>query len=1009
MPRLSRSALTLAFASLFVVSGACALTYQVVWSRLLAQVFGVTAFAVSTVLVSFMGGMALGAGLIGKRADAARRPLRMFALLEAGIGLYALALPTLLRLMDLVYAALWPALPDSFFVRSLARFIMCLALLLVPTMLMGATLPALGQGLLRRRESLGVGIGLLYFVNTLGAAIGCFLAGFLLLPSLGLTRTTWLAFGGNAAVATIAFLLDRRAGGDAEPAVPAPPVVTEPAVQPALDPTWWPFAVTFGSGMAGLAFEVVWFRVLVMVFGSTVYSFSAMLSVFLLGLALGSIGGGVLADRMRSPVRLLAWIQGGVAFFSLLGALAVNWMPLNFLRLLVAFGLDFSGINETKFIVSAVVLLPAALLFGATFPIVVKLAPAAGRGTGGRIGLVYVWNTAGAIIGSFGAGFLLLPTIGMERTLVLVIVVCAILAIGSLAAEPGPVRLKAGVPAGLALCAIVVIAVTGPRWNRALLGAGVYFEPQMFLGEGNTPSLEGVLADYQLMTYTEGYNETIISYQSPKGRFITVNGSTTASNHFEDMFSQRMLGHLPMALVPGRPRKACIVGLGAGITAGAIGLYDVDRLTGLEIEKGVFVASRFFEKENHGLLDNPKLDVRIDDGRNFLKLTSERFDVISSAPNFPSLTGSGALYSRDFFEIARARLAPGGLMCQFAPIWRMQPADVATIGGSFTDVFPYVRVFNTGVSLVMLGRLEPFPPVDVAELTRRVQAPAVAASLKEIGVRGPIELLSYYQFDEGEARRFAEGAPRNTDDRPRTEFFAPRSLFSSTVGANLDRLRALRPGLEERARRLGLTGDDRSSYLALAAADDAVGEGESAMLAGKLQDGLTVLAPVADSGQKYAGYLLAEYYEKVGLKLQGEGKSAEARESFEAARRYEPDRLESLVGVGYLDLFDGRLQEAETLLTRAVELYPRSAGAIYRLGALRQMQGRTEEAERLYRDAIARSPKLGPPRGLLGSLLLARGDAKAALAQFDTAIALGDTTEGVVAGRAQARRELATP
>jgi tetratricopeptide (TPR) repeat protein len=309
----------------------------------------------------------------------------------------------------------------------------------------------------------------------------------------------------------------------------------------------------------------------------------------------------------------------------------------------------------------------------------------------------------------------------------------------------------------------------------------------------------------------------------------------------------------------------------------------------------------------------------------------------------------------------------------------------------------------------MLGRLEPFPPVDVAELTRRVQAPAVAASLKEIGVRGPIELLSYYQFDEGEARRFAEGAPRNTDDRPRTEFFAPRSLFSSTVGANLDRLRALRPGLEERARRLGLTGDDRSSYLALAAADDAVGEGESAMLAGKLQDGLTVLAPVADSGQKYAGYLLAEYYEKVGLKLQGEGKSAEARESFEAARRYEPDRLESLVGVGYLDLFDGRLQEAETLLTRAVELYPRSAGAIYRLGALRQMQGRTEEAERLYRDAIARSPKLGPPRGLLGSLLLARGDAKAALAQFDTAIALGDTTEGVVAGRAQARRELATP
>jgi spermidine synthase len=1003
----SRHAQTLAFACLFVVSGACALTYQVVWSRLLAQIFGVTAFAVSTVLVSFMGGMALGAGLLGKRADLTPRPLRMFAILEAGIGLYALALPWLLRLMDVVYASLWPVLPDSFLVRSISRFVLCLALLLVPTMLMGATLPALGQGLLRNRSALGVGIGLLYFVNTLGAAIGCFLAGFVLLPHLGLTRTTLLAFAGNATVASIAFLLDRRGAAQSTDSGGDPEFVAD--VGPALEPPWWPYAVTFGCGLAGLAFEVVWFRVLVMVFGSTVYSFSAMLSVFLTGLALGSIGGGALADRVRSPVRLLAWTQGGIALFSLLGALAVNWMPFQFLRLLLAFGLDFSGINTTKFILSAVVLLPAALLFGATFPVVVKLAPVAGRGTGSRIGQVYVWNTVGAILGSFGAGFVLLPTIGMERTLVLVIVISAILAIGSLAAEAGPLHVRTAVPFGLVLCAMIVVAIVGPRWNRALLGAGVYFEPQMFLADGKAPALEGVLADYQLTTYTEGYNETIISYQSPKGRFITVNGSTTASNHFEDMFSQRMLGHLPMALVPGRPRTACIVGLGAGVTAGAIGLYDVDRLTGLEIEQGVFVASRFFEKENHGLLDNPKLEVRIDDGRNFLKLTSERFDVISSAPNFPSLTGSGGLYSKDFFEIARARLGPGGVMCQFAPIWRMQSQDVATIVGSFVDVFPYVRVFNTGVSLVLLGRLEPFPPVDVEDLTRRVREPHVAASLREIGVRGPIELLSYYQFDETEARQFAEGAPRNTDDRPRTEFFAPHSLFSSTVGTNLERLRALRPDRDERARRLGLSGDNRSSYLALAAAYDAVTVGESAMLAGRTEEGLSILTPVAESGQKYAGYLLADYFEKLGLKLQGEGKSEEARTCFITARRYEPDRLESLVGVGYLDLFNGNLTEAEELLSRAVALYPRSAGAAYRLGALRQIQGRNDDAERLYRDAIARAPRLGPPHGLLGGLLLARGDAKEALEQFEFAVALGDTTEGVIAGRAEAQRKLSQP
>jgi spermidine synthase/tetratricopeptide (TPR) repeat protein len=620
---------------------------------------------------------------------------------------------------------------------------------------------------------------------------------------------------------------------------------------------------------------------------------------------------------------------------------------------------------------------------------------------------VYVWNTLGAIVGSFGAGFVLLPTIGMESTLVLVIVISSVLAIGSLAAERGPLRVRSAVPMGLALCALIVVALVGPRWNRALLGAGVYFEPQMFVGENGEPALGGVLADYQLATYTEGYNETIISYASPKGRFITVNGSTTASNHFEDMFSQRMLGHVPMALAPGKPKSACIVGLGAGVTAGAIALYDVDRLTGLEIETGVFVASRFFSEENHGLLDNPKLAVRIDDGRNFLKVTTERFDVISSAPNFPSLTGSGGLYSRDFFEIARSRLTPGGVMCQFVPIWRMQPSDVATIVGSFADVFPHLRVFNTGLSLVVLGRLEPFPPVDVAELMRRVALPGVAESLGEIGVRGPIEVLSYYQFDEVEARRLAEGAPRNTDDRPRTEFFAPRSLFASTVGDNLERIRELRPAREERASRLGLSGEDRASYLALAAAHDAVIDGEIAMHRGDVDRALEILLPAADSGQKYAKYLVADFYEKLGQKLQREGDNAGARDSFVAARRYEPDRLECLVGVGYLDLFAGRLDEAETLLARAVQLYPRSAGAAYRLGALRQMQGRTGEAETLYREAMRLAPQLGPPHGLLGSLLLARGDARAALDQFDTAIALGDASEGVLSGRAEARRKLA--
>lgn len=1011
----------LPFAGLFVISGACGLTYEVVWTRMLTEVFGVTAFAVSTVLISFMGGLALGAALLGRRADAAARPLRMFALLEAGVGAYALGLPLLLGGVDRVYTWLFSLLPDLFLLRSAVRFVFCVVLLLVPTVLMGGTLPTLGQGLLRRREQVGLGVGLLYFVNTLGAAAGCYLAGFHLLPYLGLFRTTLLAAAFNGIVAGTAFVLDafgRSAGaravlrGEADAAEAGSPdgrALARPA--PALtEPPSWPLWVAFGSGLAALAFEVVWFRVLVLVFGSTVYSFSAMLTVFLLGIALGSMLVGPWADGAGHPVRLLVAAQGAVAVCALGGSLAVNRMPALFLDVIRDVGLDFEGMNHAKFMLSSLVLLPAALAFGATFPVCVRLQAGMGGGTGSRIGRVYAWNTVGAILGSFGAGFLLLPTIGAEWTLRGVIGLGILLALGSILAEPGRLNLRWAIPAGLGLVLLAALLVLAPRWDRRLLGAGAYFEPRQFYDEQGGIVLDRVVADYELMTYTEGYNETIISFRSPKGKFITVNGSTTASDHFEDMFSQRMLGHLPAALHPGRPNTACIVGLGAGVTAGAIGLYDeVERLVALEIERGVFEASRFFEEENHRVLAHPGLDLRIDDGRNFLKLARDRFDLISSAPNFPSLTGSGALYSREFFQLCRERLAPEGVVCQFAPIWRLLPEDVKTIAASFADVFPHVRLFSTGLSLVMLGRLTPFPPVRLEEVERRVKKAEVAASLAGIGVRGPIELLSFYQMDEPEIRRWAAGAPRNTDDAPRIEFFAPRGVFSDTVGANLAEIASLRPSREERARRLGLEGDDRAAFLVLAAAYDATTEGEILLSRGKVEEAMERWMPAAESGQRYARYLVADWAEKTGLAFQRRGQLREARERFLLALRYEPDRLDALVNLGYVDVFLGNLEEAEQVLAGAVERYPRAAGAIERLGIVREIQGKRDEAEALYRRAVELQPALPEPHAMLGRMLLLRGALSHGLAEIEEAIRLGDAGEAVLLARVEALLALGRP
>lgn len=1007
-PRRDRTALALAFAGLFIVSGACALTYQVVWSRLLAQIFGVTAFAISTVLVSFMGGMALGAAVLGRRVDRIARPLRLFAMLEGGIGLYALLLPLLLAAAGACYDRLFPLLPSSFFLRSTIRFVMSLSLLLVPTILMGGTLPALGSGLLRRGDRIGRAIGLLYFVNTLGAAAGCLLAGFWLLPRLGLTGTTRLAVAFNTVVALTAWALDRRESTahesetDPHPSLAAAPV-------PLTAPPTWPLWVAFGSGLAALAFEVVWFRVLVLVFGSTVYSFSAMLSVFLLGLAIGSAALGPWSDRMRVPVRLLVVTQGAVALTALAGSVAVNHIPLAFLETIQKFGVTYEGMTRTKLVLSLFTILPPALAFGGTFPVVIRLAAAAGDGTGTSIGRVYTWNTAGAIVGAFATGFILLPKIGTEHTLTALIGVSIVLAVGSLFAEPGPVVLRWAAPAGGVLIVLIVALVVAPPWDRSLLGSGIYFEPRTYIDAQGRASVGGVRNDYTLMTYTEGYNETITSYESPKGKFITVNGSPTASDHFDDMFSQRMIGHLPMMFHPGPVKTVCVVGLGAGVTAGAMAVHDVTRLTGIELEKGVLIAARFFGDKNDGILDNPVLDLRIDDGRNFFRVTREKFDVISSTGNFPALSGSGALFSRDYLEQCKAHLAPGGVVCHWAPMWRTRREDWKTIVGTFVDTFPYVRVLNTGLTTVLLGRMEPFPPVDLAELRARWERPAVARSLGEIGVRGPLEVLSYYQFDQDEARRLTADAPRTTDDRPRIEFSSPRGAFDETIGPNLEMIRTVRPDRETRADRLGLRGDDRSSYLALAAAYDDAQDGEILLYRGDLDGGFNKLVPVADSGQRYARNLVAERAQLGAQDLQRRGELDRAREEFRLALKYEPDRLESMVGVGYLDLFAGRLDEADAMLSRAVALYPRSAGALYRLGALRQQQGRTDEAERLYRDAISHSPDLGTPHALLGSLLLARGDAAAALAEFDLAFARGDRSDGVIGGRADAARRLGKP
>jgi spermidine synthase len=984
----------LAFAGLFVVSGACGLAYEVVWSRLLHHVFGVSAFAISTVLASFMGGMALGAALLGRSADRMRRPLRLFAALEAGIGLYALVLPVLLAGVERLYGWIFPVLPDLFWPRSVVRFVLCLGVLLVPTVLMGGTLPALGRGLLGRQEQVGLGIGLLYFVNTLGAALGCYLAGFVLVPQLGLRATTLLAAAFNGLVAATAVLLDRGPVGDASVgAVDAPVGSRGPALS-----RHWPLAVAFGSGFAALAFEIVWFRVLILVFGSTVYSFSAMLSVFLLGLALGAILVGSIADRVPSPVRLLAMTQLAVAVFALLGSLAVDQLPGLFLHVFRGMGFDYEGINRAKLGLSFLTLFAPALAFGGTFPAAVRAWERAG-GTGSRIGGVYAWNTLGAIAGSFAAGFVLVPWIGSERTLALIVEIALVLTFGSLLAEPGRLRVRWAVPTGLAVVGLAAVLAFAPDWDWSVLNAGVFANPARYFDERGQVALEPVLRGQQLVSRVEGYNSTIACLRGPSTKFLNVNGSTVASDQYEDMLHQRILGHLPVLLHASPVRRVCIVGFGAGVTAGAAGLSEIGELTAVELEPGVVAAVKYFERENRRVLEHPRLHLVIDDARNLLRLTDREFDVISSSPNFPWMTGAGSLYAREFLELARDRLAPGGLVAQLVPIVRLLSRDVKTIVGTFSEAFPHVRVFAMGSVIVLLGSRDPFPAVDVGGLEARWSRPLVAESLAEVGFRGPRELLATYLFDETEARAYASGAARNTDDRPAVEFFAPEGFFSEdSVRANLLELLAAAPPAEERGRRLGLAGEDLSSFLILASAHREAFVALCEFWEGKTRQAMDRVLPVAESGHRYARYLAANVLRRAGSDLARGGDYDLAGVQFEAAVRYEPDHLDGLLGLGEARLLLGQTAEARPSLEAAVDRFPDSAVAAARLGWLELIEGHLDRAELLLRRAGELAPDTSETFVLLGNLFLARGAAERALEAYRRAQDCPDATEAAFEG-----------
>jgi spermidine synthase len=758
---------------LFFFSGLAALIYQIIWLRSLSTIFGSTVYATTTVLSSFMGGLALGSYIFGKAADTNRRPLRLYGILEIGIGVFALAFPVLMGVYDDVYPYLQQKTALSFYGLSLVRFLVVSSVLIVPTTMMGGTFPIINRYYIRNYSHLTSNVSLLYGLNTFGAVTGVLLAGFFLMETVGILKTSYVAVTINIGVGIIAIVLQKVKLGEAG-AVQTGAKVTDTLRNATVKSDEWFHSrrliiiAAFLSGLTALSYEVIWTKTLVFVLDSFVYSFSIMLATFLTGIAIGSLVISRIASRIRYGYGLLC------VLFILIGFSALSTFPffseLSMWKRSYLISLSENADLDSptpwgkyilfKFLISALIMAVPTLLMGAAFPLIIKLYSSTLKNIGREIGSVYASNTLGAILGAFITGFVLIPFLGLRDSLLTAAGLSALTGMVLLLLQPGSPLFKR----------IVKTAVPG-----VLFALVVTFFP--------TDVYERVFQrsqkDYELVYYDEDPTSVITVHKRGEKVIINVNGLNVAGTAFEFLTTQKIQAHLGL-LLHEKPERVLQVGFGSGGTCYSVSQHkSVKAIDCVEICPGVIKAAGYFIPSNHQVLKNPIVNVTIEDARNFVLATPHRYDLILSDSIHPTYAGNGTLYSRDYFLLCKDKLKNGGYVSFWMPTYLLSPRDYKTIIKTFQSVFPYVTIWyvNTAIEAysIVIGREEPFV-IDVDRLRSRLADPDVAGDLATIDVFDEYDVLSYFMLGPEKSEAFAREADINSDDWPIIELRAPKSM-----------------------------------------------------------------------------------------------------------------------------------------------------------------------------------------------------------------------------------------
>lgn len=760
---------------LFIGSGCAALIYEIVWFQVLQLVIGASAISLAVLLGTFMGGMCAGSLLLPRYVSPAEHPLRVYAKLEAMIGVAGALLIVLMPLVGRLYTAVDGGGPTSIVLRAVVSAV----LLLPPTMLMGATLPAISR-CVKATPSGFAWLGFFYGGNIFGAVIGCLAAGFYLLRVYDLTTASLTAVALNAIVASAGFVLSKRA-----PHAASSDAGAQRAGAVFKDATpWAPRGVYVAialSGFTALGAEVVWTRLLSLLFGATTYAFSVILAVFLIGLGIGSAIGSAIARNTANARAALGCVQLLLAFTTAYGAwMAAQQIPYWPVDPSLApsawfnFQLDFAR--------SLFTMLPGALLWGASFPLAVAAAARPGDDAGATVGRVYAANTMGAIGGALLISLMFAPLMGAHGAQRLLVILSAVSAAIVLAPF-----FRRSWDAGEARGFLLVLPLAGAVGATAIVRPA----PAGLVAWGRLLPWQG---EPNALYVGEGVNSSIAVTKEANGwRNFHVSGKVEASTEPQDMRLQRLLGHLT-ALMHESPKSALVIGFGAGVTAGAVSIHPtLERMVICELEPLIpKVVSRYFSDVNYGVAADPKVRIVVDDARHYVLTTRDKFDLITSDPIHPWVKGAATLYTKEYFEHVKARLHPGGVVTQWVPLYESTYDAVRSEIATFLQVFPNGTIWRNdnvngrGYDVVLVGRLQE-TPIDVDAWQAKIDSPAYAlvrASLAEVGYSTIPDVLQTYSGRGKDLSPWIAGAEINTDKNLRLQYLAAIG-FNNNLGSEI--------------------------------------------------------------------------------------------------------------------------------------------------------------------------------------------------------------------------------